>query len=58
MIPDALVVAKFVIIYKNKGSSDDPSKYMCVPLLNHSYKILSQIILARMMDQSETSLQD
>ena len=41
-VPPNLVVCVFVMIYKNKGSADDPSKYRCLGLLNHSYKTLSQ----------------
>ena len=43
-IPENLRVAKFVMIFKNKGSSKDPTKYRCIGLLNHGYKILTHII--------------
>ena len=39
--------AVFVMLFKNKGSSNDPSKCRCVGLLNHDYKTLSIIILGR-----------
>ena len=39
--------AKFVMLFKNKGSADDPTKYRCLGMLNHSYKVLSQCMLAR-----------
>ena len=31
--------ATFIMLFKNKGSHDDPSKYRCIGLLNHSYTI-------------------
>ena len=37
-VPTDFAKAKFIMLYKNKGSSDDPSKYRCLGLLNHSYK--------------------
>ena len=43
-IPDGFVKAKFIMFYK-KGSANDPANYRCIALLNHSFKILSQIIL-------------
>ena len=48
--------AKFVMISKNKGSSNDPSKYRCIGLLNHAYKVLSLIMLMRLLHCSESSL--
>ena len=57
-VPDNLGVAKFVMLFKNKGSSDDPSKYRCIGLLNHAYKILAQIILARLLKCSDSFLKD
>ena len=52
VVPTDFAKAKFVMLYKNKGSSDDPSKYRCLGLLNHSYKTLSQCMQARL--ESET----
>ena len=46
------------MLYKNKGSSNDPTKYRCIALLNHAYKILSRIILMRLMAQTGHRLQD
>ena len=57
-IPENLGVANFVMLYKNKGSSDDPTKYRCIGLLNHGYKILAQIILARLLKCSDAFLKD
>lgn len=31
--------------FTNKGSDDDPSKYKCIEFLNHTYNILSRIIM-------------
>ena len=61
-IPENLGVAKFVMLYKHKGSSDDasddPSKYRCIGLLNHGYKVLAHILLARLLKCSDTFLKD
>ena len=58
LIPQNFAQAKFVMLFKNKGSSKDPSKYRCIGLLNHSYKILSLIILRRLLQTSDGYLQD
>ena len=47
ILPTAFGEAKFVMILKNKGDPDDPTKYRCLGMLNHSYKVLSQYMLAR-----------
>ena len=57
-LPQNLPQAKFVMLFKNKGSHKDPSKYRCIGLLNHSYKILSIIILMRLLQSSEGFLPD
>ena len=40
------VTVKFVrttfVMFHKKGSSDDPSMYRCLVMLNHAYKALSQ----------------
>ena len=36
IVPADFGEAKFVMIFKNKGSHDDPSKYRCLGMLNHS----------------------
>ena len=51
-VPESFGRAVFVMLFKNKGSSNDPSKYRCIGLLNHSYKVLSSILLGRI--QAET----
>ena len=40
-VPPELVRVSFVMLFKNKGSVNDPSKYRCIGLLPHAYKILS-----------------
>ena len=56
-IPDGFVKANFVMLYK-KGSTNDPANYRCIALLNHAFKTLSQIMLARMTAQCDGFLQD
>ena len=46
-VPPELVRASFVMLFKNKGSVNDPKKYRCIGLLPHAYKILSLIMLER-----------
>ena len=36
------------MLYKNKGSKDDPTKYRCLGMLNHAYKAFTQCLLARL----------
>ena len=57
-VPSNFAEAKFVMLFKNKGSPDDPSKYRCIGLLNHEYKVLTHIMLARMLMASDNALQD
>ena len=47
-VPENLSVCVFIMIYKNKGSKDDYTKYRVIGLLNHTYKIMSTILLRRM----------
>ena len=56
-ILDGLVYAKFVMLYE-KGSANDPGNYRCMDLLNHVYKLLSQIMLDRLSAQCDSFLQD
>ena len=44
-VPDNFACATFVMFYKHKGSSNDPTRYRCIGLFNHMYKVLSQCIL-------------
>ena len=57
-VPQKFGEAKFVMLYKCKGSADDPSKYRCLGMLNHCYKVLSQCMLARITTETETFLSD
>jgi len=57
-VPTEFSEAKFIMVYKNKGEPDDPSKYRCLGLLNHCYKTLSQCMLARIEAQTEKYLSD
>ena len=36
-VSESFARATFVMLYKNKGSTDDPSKYRCIGLLSHAY---------------------
>ena len=44
------------MVYKGKGSSDDMSKYRCICLLNHAYKLLSAVLLRRLAAECEAWL--
>ena len=57
-IPKTLVLCIFVMLYKRKGSRDDPEMYRALGLLNHSYKILSVCLLHRMMAETDWFLSD
>ena len=48
-IPENLAVCIFIMIYKNKGSKDDYTKYRAIGLLNHAYKIMTAILLRRLV---------
>ena len=58
VVPKSLVTARFRMLYKHKGSSDDPTRYRGIALLNHAYKVLSNILLGRLLSPSEGFLQD
>ena len=58
VVPRGFGEAKFVMLFKNKGSADDPSKYRCIGMLNHCYKVFSQCMLARMVSETEKFLPD
>ena len=57
-VPPELVRAAFVMIFKNKGSQNDPTKYRCIGLLPHAYKILSLVMLERVMKECSDYLSD
>ena len=50
-VPRNVALCVFVLIYKNKGSPDDCKKYRAIGLLNHSYKILSIVLLHRLVKE-------
>ena len=41
------------MIYKKKDSINDCSKYRAIGLLNHTYKIMSVVLLKRMVVECE-----
>ena len=50
-VPLNLVVCVFIMIYKNKGSADDFTKYRAIGLLNHAYKIMAVVLLRRLVQE-------
>ena len=56
-VPAELVRAVFIMLYK-KESVDDPSNYRCIGLLPHSYKVLSIIMLDRIVKECSGFLSD
>ena len=38
VVPVSFVTANFRMLFKGKGSDNDPSKYRCIALLNHAYR--------------------
>ena len=50
-VPANLALCIFVLMYKNKGSPDDLTKYRALGLLNHAYKIMTVILLRRLVDE-------
>ena len=52
-----LAVGIFVMIYK-KACPEDCANYRCIGLLNHSYKILTTILLQRLMAECESFFSD
>ena len=57
-VPVKFAQATFVMLYKHKGSKNDPSKYRCIGLLNHCYKVLSQCLLQRLSAETDGYLAD
>ena len=56
-VPPELVVGIFVMIFKK----EDPEKcanYICIGLLNHGYKILSVILLHRLLQECKSFFSD
>ena len=48
-VPSDAVIGVFVTIFKNKGSSEDFTKYRFICLLNHAFKLLSCYLLPKFM---------
>ena len=46
------------MLYKNKGSSNDPSKYRCIGLLSHAFKVFQQCLLEQLEVETEGYLSD
>mgnify|MGYP003326603192 CR=1 FL=1 len=57
-IPASFARAKFVMLFKNKGSPNDPTKYRCIGLLTHAYKVLAQCLLERLECETKHFLSD
>ena len=57
-VPPELAVAVFVMIFKNKGSPDDCTKYRCIGLLNHAYKIMTVVLLKRLVTECQSFFSD
>ena len=57
-VPAALVRASFIMLYKGKGRVNDLSKYRCIGLLPHAYKILSLVMLERISKECAKFLSD
>ena len=57
-VPANLAVCVFVMIYKKKGSHNDCTKYRAIGLLNHAYKIMSTVLLRRIVTECEGFLSD
>ena len=58
VVPQSMATAKFTMLFKHKGSKNDPSRYRCIALLNHAYKVLSYILLGRMLNPADGFLKD
>ena len=52
-MPSQLGMAIFKMLYKRKGSSNNPTKYRCIGLLNSAYKVLSATMLQRLLTETE-----
>ena len=48
-VPEEMACGLFLTVFKNKGSSDDMSKYRFLCLLTHAYKLLSSYLLFTML---------
>ena len=50
-VPANLAMCIFILMYKNKGSPDDLTKYRALGLLNHTYKIMTVVLLSRLVEE-------
>lgn len=57
-VPKDMVQGTFVMLYKQKGSTNDCSKYRMVGLLPIAYKMLSTLLLHRMRIECEGFLDE
>ena len=57
-MPEDLGVAIFKMLYKRKGSPNNPAKYRCIGLLNSGYKVLSAVMLKRLQTETKGYLKD
>ena len=57
-MPADFAQATIVMTYKNKGSSDDPTKNRCLTMLNHAYKALFQCLLTRIEKETGSYLSE
>ena len=55
-VPKNLTVCIFIMMYKKKGSHNDCSKYRAIGLLNHTYKIMSVVLLRRLVEECKDFL--
>ena len=58
VVPEKFAKAVFVMLYKNKGSPNDPTKYRCIGLLGHAYKALSHCMQERITAETKDYLSD
>ena len=56
IVPDEMPLGELVMIFKNKGSSDDVTKYRPIALLSHGYKVLAVWLLYRLQTECGSSI--
>ena len=57
-VPVEFARATFVMLFKHKGSKDDQTKYRCIGLLGHAYKVLNNCLLQRLEQETGKYLSD
>ena len=57
-VPIEFARTTFIMLYKNKGSSNDPTKYRCIDLLSHAYKVLVQCLLENLETETTSFLSE